>query len=133
MLNGGGEQSGDVFSFGGSPGSATQISDVPTSTTYNNESSKGDLADASDKNQGADESSGSKSSSSSPRKKDVPDQAAPGEVKIGAKRTREYDSNGQPLRDYDKPHQGYQKPHVHEWSNGEREHPGRDYSPWPRQ
>ena len=42
MLNGGGGQSGDDFSFGGSPGSATQISDVPTSTTYNNESTKGD-------------------------------------------------------------------------------------------
>ncbi|TFW09524.1 hypothetical protein E4K72_05625 [Oxalobacteraceae bacterium OM1] len=67
------------------------------------------------------------------REKDVPDRGEPGEVKEGERRTREYGPDGRPLRDYDKPHQGYERPHVHEWPGGVREHPGRDYSPWPQQ
>ena len=64
--------------------------------------------------------------------KDVPDNANPDEVIEGRRRTREYDENGKPKRDYDKPHQGDETDHVHEWPNGKREHPGRAYSPWPR-
>jgi RHS repeat-associated protein len=67
------------------------------------------------------------------KEKSIPNRGEPGEVKEGERRTREYGSDGKPLRDYDKPHQGYERPHVHEWENGQREHPGRDYSPWPRQ
>jgi len=66
------------------------------------------------------------------RKKDVPNRADPGSVIEGNHRTREYGSDGKPARDHDKPHQGYDRPHVHEWEGGVREHPGRDYSPWPR-
>ena len=66
------------------------------------------------------------------RKKDVPNRADPGSVIEGNHRTREYGSDGKPARDYEKPHQGYDRPHVHEWEGGVREHPGRDYSPWPR-
>ncbi|WAK04406.1 RHS repeat domain-containing protein [Methylobacter sp. YRD-M1] len=50
----------------------------------------------------------------------------------GPRRGREYDENGDPKRDYDKPHQGAPYDHVHEWENGVREHPGRPYSPWPQ-
>jgi uncharacterized protein RhaS with RHS repeats len=70
--------------------------------------------------------------SDSGRNKDVPNRAEPGAVIDGNHRTREYGSDGKPLRDYDKPHQGYERPHVHEWQDGVREHPGRDYSPWPQ-
>ena len=66
------------------------------------------------------------------REKDVPDRAEPGAVVEGNKRTREYNSEGNPLRDYDKPHQGFEEHHVHEWSDGKREHPGRPYSPLPK-
>ena len=66
------------------------------------------------------------------REKDVPDRGQPGDVIEGERRTREYGPDGKPVRDYDKPHQGYGRPHVHEWPDGVREHPGRDYSPWPR-
>ncbi|WP_354401745.1 RHS repeat-associated core domain-containing protein [Variovorax sp. OAS795] len=66
------------------------------------------------------------------RKKDVPNRADPGSVIEGNHRTREYGSDGKPVRDFDKPHQGYERPHVHEWEGGAREHPGRDYSPWPQ-
>jgi RHS repeat-associated protein len=72
------------------------------------------------------------SSSGSGREKDVPNRGAPGEVREGERRTREYGPDGKPTRDYDKPHQGHDRPHVHEWPGGVREHPGRDYSPWPR-
>jgi len=66
------------------------------------------------------------------RVKDVPNTANPNEVIEGRRRTREYDNEGRPSRDYDKPHQGDETDHVHEWENGKREHPGRPYSPWPR-
>ncbi|HQQ74941.1 MAG TPA: RHS repeat-associated core domain-containing protein, partial [Pseudomonadales bacterium] len=49
----------------------------------------------------------------------------------GPRRGREYGPDGTPARDYDKPHQGADYPHVHEWPGGEREHPGRPYSPLP--
>ncbi len=65
------------------------------------------------------------------REKDVPNRGEPNEVREGKRRTREYDSEGKPKRDYDQPHQGHETPHVHEWENGVREHPGRDYSPLP--
>lgn len=47
----------------------------------------------------------------------------------GPRRDREYNEEGRPKRDYDKPHQGADYPHVHEWENGVREEPGRPYSP----
>jgi RHS repeat-associated protein len=47
----------------------------------------------------------------------------------GPRKGREYGKDGTPARDYDKPHQGANYPHVHEWENGVREHPGRRYSP----
>ena len=47
----------------------------------------------------------------------------------GPRRGREYGEDGKPKRDYDKPHQGADYPHVHEWEGGRREHPGRPYSP----
>ncbi len=40
-----------------------------------------------------------------------------------------YGADGKPELDIDKPHQGYEKPHVHEWPDGKREEPGRDVSP----
>lgn len=49
----------------------------------------------------------------------------------GPRRGREYGPDGTPIRDYDNPHQGADYPHVHEWPNGVREHPGRPYSPIP--
>lgn len=70
--------------------------------------------------------------SPNPKVKDVSDTAKPNDVIEGRRRTREYDNEGKPLRDYDKPHQGDETDHVHEWKNGKREHPGRPYSPWPR-
>ncbi|WP_418128021.1 RHS repeat-associated core domain-containing protein [Variovorax sp. KK3] len=66
------------------------------------------------------------------RTKDVPNRADPGSIIEGNHRTREYGVDGRPVRDYDKAHQGYERPHVHDWDGGVREHPGRDYSPWPR-
>jgi len=47
----------------------------------------------------------------------------------GPRRGREYGPDGTPVRDYDNPHQGADYPHVHEWPGGDREHPGRPYSP----
>lgn len=57
--------------------------------------------------------------------------ANPGEVRQGQNRTQEYGQDGRPVRDYEKPRQGYERDHVHEWENGVRERPGRDYSPLP--
>jgi hypothetical protein len=51
----------------------------------------------------------------------------------GPRRGRQYGPDGAPQCDYDKPHQGNNQDHVHEWPGGEREEPGRPYSPWPRQ
>lgn len=64
--------------------------------------------------------------------KALPDRGEPGSVRHTKNRSREYGFDGRPIRDYDKPHQGYERDHVHEWEEGVREHPGRDYSPWPR-
>lgn len=75
--------------------------------------------------QGNDSGSGS-------REKTPPDVGPPNGYVEGPHRGREYGPNGEPVRDYDEPHQGHQRPHVHEWPGGRREHPGRDYSPWPR-
>ena len=55
----------------------------------------------------------------------------PGGFIQGPRRGRQYGPDGRPVLDIDKPHQGNQKPHAHEWPNGEREEPGRDVSPWP--
>jgi len=66
------------------------------------------------------------------RVKDVPNRGEPDGVKEGEHRTREYGPDGTPSRDYDKPHQGDETDHVHEWPGGVREHPGRPYSPLPR-
>ena len=52
------------------------------------------------------------------RVKDVPNRGEPGEVKEGERRTREYGADGKPARDYDKPHQGDETDHVHEWPGG---------------
>lgn len=63
------------------------------------------------------------------REQDTPFKGEPNSVVEGKKRTREYGSDGKPSRDYDKPHQGDEKDHVHEWEGGKREHPGRPYCP----
>ena len=67
------------------------------------------------------------------RGQDTPFKGEPNSVVEGKKRTREYGSDGKPKRDYDKPHQGHEEDHVHEWENGKREHPGRPYSPLPEE
>ncbi|HYD62335.1 MAG TPA: RHS repeat-associated core domain-containing protein, partial [Noviherbaspirillum sp.] len=89
--------------------------------------------DAEGTNSGGGAKEGKKDGAKPGREKDVPNRGEPGEVREGERRTREYGPDGKPIRDYDKPHQGYERPHVHEWPDGVREHPGRDYSPWPRQ
>ena len=63
------------------------------------------------------------------REKDVPNRSPPGEWIDGNNRSRLYGPDGRPVLDIDKPHQGYDKPHVHEWPDGKREHPGRDFCP----
>jgi len=55
-----------------------------------------------------------KDSATKGKEKDVPDRGEPGEVREGQRRTREYGPDGKPVRDYDKPHQGHERPHVHE-------------------
>lgn len=57
---------------------------------------------------------------------DVPYSGPAGEWVDGKRRSRLYGPDGLPVLDLDKPHQGYPEEHVHEWPNGEREHPGRD-------
>ena len=91
-----------------------------------NESSEGDSSENSEnKDQG--ESSGQ-------RAKNPPDVGPSNDFVQGPRRGREYDENGKPKRDYDKPHQGNQEPHIHEWDeDGIREEPGRPYSPWPQE
>ncbi|WP_224788733.1 hemagglutinin repeat-containing protein [Pandoraea terrae] len=64
-----------------------------------------------------------------PKIKDVPDRGSPGSWIDGERRSRKYGPDGKPEIDIDKPHQGYDRPHVHEWPDGRREHPGRDVSP----
>jgi RHS repeat-associated protein len=63
------------------------------------------------------------------REQDTPYKGKPNSTAEGKKRTREYGPDGKPSRDYDKPHQGYEEDHVHEWENGTREKPGRPYCP----
>lgn len=67
------------------------------------------------------------------RNQDTPSTSEPNSVIEGENRTREYGNDGRPVRDYDKPHPGHPTPHIHEWPNGVREHPGREYSPWPKE
>ncbi len=69
------------------------------------------------------------SSDNKHREQDTPFRGEPNSVAEGKKRTREYGPDGKPSRDYDKPHQGHEEDHVHEWENGKREHPGRPYCP----
>ena len=61
-----------------------------------------------------------------------PFRGTPNGYEEGPRRGREYGPDGTPVRDYDNPHQGADYPHVHEWHNGVREHPGRPYSPIPQ-
>ena len=63
------------------------------------------------------------------RNQDTPTIGEPNSTLEGRRRTREYGADGRPVRDYDKPHQGQEEDHVHEWEGGNREHPGRPYSP----
>ncbi|HEX7910987.1 MAG TPA: RHS repeat-associated core domain-containing protein [Paraburkholderia sp.] len=66
------------------------------------------------------------------RPKNPPDEGPANGWIEGPRRGREYGADGLPQRDYDKPHQGNEVDHVHEWPGGAREEPGRPYSPWPR-
>jgi len=71
--------------------------------------------------------------SSMVRKKNPPDIGPPGGWIQGPRRGRKYCPDGTPEYDLDKPHQGNETDHVHEWPGGVREEPGRPASPWPRQ
>ena len=93
-----------------------ESSDPPDSSNTSENSTDGNSKEKKDVNAG---------------KRDVPNRAEPNSVVEGKRRTREYDAEGKPKRDYDKPHQGDETDHVHEWENGVREHPGRPYSPLP--
>jgi len=75
---------------------------------------------------------GENNSCSEGRAKNPPDKGPPNGYVEGPRRGREYGPDGAPVRDYDNPHQGADYPHVHEWPNGEREEPGRPYSPIPK-
>ncbi len=55
----------------------------------------------------------------------------PGEWVDDKRRSRKYEPDGTPEIDLDKPHQGYPGEHAHEWSDGKREHPGRDVCVFP--
>ncbi|WCM87852.1 RHS repeat-associated core domain-containing protein [Acidovorax sp. NCPPB 3576] len=66
------------------------------------------------------------------RPKNPPDVGPPGGFVQGPNRGRDYCPDGSPQTDYDRPHQGAQYPHIHDWSDGKRDdHAGRPYSPWP--
>ncbi|WP_144112977.1 RHS repeat-associated core domain-containing protein [Paraburkholderia sp. BCC1886] len=67
------------------------------------------------------------------RPKNPPDEGPANGWIGGPRRGRDYGPDGLPQRDYDKPHQGNEVDHVHEWPRGVREEPGRPYSPWPRE
>lgn len=60
------------------------------------------------------------------KSKDVPDRGPPGEWVNGKRRSRLYNPDGTPKVDIDNPHPGMPKTHVHDWTNGVREHPGRE-------
>ena len=66
------------------------------------------------------------------RPKNPPDVGPPGGWIQGPRRGRKYGPSGAPECDIDKPHQGNETDHVHEWPGGQREEPGRPVSPWPR-
>jgi RHS repeat-associated protein len=66
------------------------------------------------------------------RPKNPPDVGPPGGWLQGPRRGRQYCPDGTPQYDIDKPHQGNEQDHVHEWPGGVREEPGRPVSPWPR-
>lgn len=85
-------------------------------------------SESEDKNQ---EQSESDSPDDKGKKTWPPYKGPPNGYEEGPRRGREYGEDGKPVRDYDKPHQGADYPHVHEWPNGSREHPGRPYSPIP--
>ena len=66
------------------------------------------------------------------RPKNPPDIGPPGGFIQGPRRGRDYCPDGTPQTDYDRPHQGAEYPHIHDWVNGSRDdHQGRPYSPWP--
>jgi RHS repeat-associated protein len=67
------------------------------------------------------------------RPKNPPDIGPPSGWVQGPRRGRRYCPDGSPQFDIDKPHQGNEVDHVHEWPGGVREEPGRPVSPWPRQ
>ena len=66
------------------------------------------------------------------RPKNPPDIGPPNGWVQGPRRGRKYGPDGKPEYDLDKPHQGNDADHVHEWPDGVREEPGRPASPWPR-
>ena len=66
------------------------------------------------------------------RPKNPPDVGPPNGWVQGPRRGRQYGPGGDPSYDLDKPHQGNEQDHVHEWPDGQREEPGRPVSPWPR-
>ncbi len=66
------------------------------------------------------------------RPKNPPDVGPSGGWIQGPRRGRKYCPDGTPDFDIDKPHQGNEQDHVHEWPGGQREEPGRPVSPWPR-
>ncbi|HEX5688094.1 MAG TPA: RHS repeat-associated core domain-containing protein, partial [Ideonella sp.] len=64
------------------------------------------------------------------RAKVPPNVGPPGGWVQGPHRGRQYGPDGKPAYDIDEPHQGFPEPHVHEWEDGVREHPGRPVTPW---
>jgi hypothetical protein len=64
--------------------------------------------------------------------KNPPDIGPPNGWIQGPRKGRQYGPDGKPQYDIDKPHQGEPEDHVHEWPDGEREHPGRPISPIPQ-
>lgn len=61
-----------------------------------------------------------------------PDVGPPGGWVQGPRRGRQYGPDGKPSLDIDKPHQGNEADHAHEWPDGVREEPRRPVSPWPK-
>ena len=64
---------------------------------------------------------------------DVPSVGPPGQWIDGRRRSRLYGPDGRPKVDIDNPHQGADYPHVHDWVDGVREHPGREIPDTPTQ
>ena len=65
------------------------------------------------------------------RAKNPPDKGPPDSWIQGPRRGRKYGPDGLPEYDIDKPHQGNEQDHVHQWPGGKREEPGRPVSPLP--